>query len=203
MALISIIVACHNRAVFLGDTIQSVQKQDFPDWELILVDDGSQDRTWEVIQQHMEMDERIRGFRKSNEGPAKTRNYGAAKSCPSSRYLFFLDDDDQLEPQALGRLSSYLDQHPEVGLVGCQLRDIDTAGRRLETGRRSRWAPGRLFPHQMRDDEIETPFVVFFCATGQGPFAMYRKSVYQQTEGWDPAFWPHEDTDMFCQMALL
>jgi hypothetical protein len=54
----------------------------------------------------------------------------------------------------------------------------------------------------MRDDEIETPFAVFFCGTGQGPFAMYRRSVYEQTTGWETAFWPHEDTDMFCQMPL-
>jgi hypothetical protein len=76
-------------------------------------------------------------------------------------------------------------------------------GRKLGTGRRSRWVPGIIFPRQLRDDEVETPFVTFFCATGQGPFALYRRSVYARTQGWDPAIWPHEGTDMFCQMALL
>ena len=41
-----------------------------------------------------------------------------------------------------------------------------------------------------------------FLATAQGPFAMFRKSVFELTDLWDKNFWPHEDTDIFCQMAL-
>jgi hypothetical protein len=100
-------------------------------------------------------------------------------------------------------LCAYRDTHAEVGLLACQYEDISEHGVRLGSGHRSRWRPGLFVPHEMRDDEIETPFVSFFCATGQGPFAMYRRSVYELTEGWTTAFWPHEDTDMFCQMALL
>jgi hypothetical protein len=59
-----------------------------------------------------------------------------------------------------------------------------------------------ILPRELQDSEVKTPFVTFFCATGQGPFAMYRRSIYLLTDGWDTTFWPHEDTDMFCQMAL-
>ena len=100
-------------------------------------------------------------------------------------------------------MSDYLDQHPEVGLVGCQFQDITADGRRLGTGERSRWAPGKIFPRKLPNEEAETPFAVFFCGTGQGPFAMYRKNVFEKTTGWETAFSAHEDTDMFCQMALL
>ncbi len=203
MTTISVIVPCYNAAEFLAATIESVLHPDTSDWELILVDDGSQDDTWAIISRYMLLDSRIQGFQKNNGGTSKARNYGFSKADAAAPYLFFLDHDDQLVPHALKRMSAYLDTHPDVGLLGCQYEDVRADGHRLGTGKRSRWAPGRFFPHELRDDEVSTPFVTFFCATGQGPFAMYRRSVYLQTEGWTTAFWPHEDTDMFCQMALL
>ena len=203
MITVSLIVPCYNAANFLSATIESVLEQEMADWELILVDDGSNDSTWEIISRYMQADSRIAGFRNRNEGTTRTRNYGFSKASASSRYILFLDHDDQLEPTALARMCVYMDAHPDVGLLTCQFQDVSADGRKLGTGRRSRWAPGFIFPHKLRDDEVETPFATFFCATGQGPFAMHRRSVYVQTEGWDTTFWPHEDTDMFCQMALL
>lgn len=203
MSIVSLVVPCYNVSSFLSATIESVRSQDFRDWELILVDDGSEDDTWSIIARFMALDSRIRGFRTTNEGTSKARNYGFSKTSSTSAYVFFLDHDDQLEPIALTRLTRYMDMHPQVGLLGCQYQDISADGRRLGTGHRSRWVPGRFLPHEMRDSEIDTPFDAFFCATGQGPFALYRKSVFELTEGWEAAFWPHEDSDMFCQMALL
>ena len=203
MTTISLIVPCYNAANFLCATVESVLCQQFADWELILVDDGSRDATWEIISRYMRADARIAGFQKGNEGTTKTRNWGFAKINASSRYIFFLDHDDQLEPNALAQMSAYMDAHPDVGLLVCQFQDIGADGRKLGTGKKCRWAPGMIFPRELQDDEVETPFVTFFCATGQGPFALYRRSVYVQTEGWETTFWPHEDTDMFCQMALL
>jgi len=203
MAIISVIVPCYNSSAFLGATIDSLLHQDIPEWELILVDDGSRDDTWDVITRYTRLDSRIHGFQQSNGGTSKARNYGFSKTDTSARYVFFLDHDDQLVPHALRRMSEYLDTHPDVGLLGCQYEDVRADGLRLGTGKRSRWAPGGFFPHELHDDEVSTPFVTFFCATGQGPFAMYRRSVYLKTKGWTSAFWPHEDTDMFCQMALL
>jgi glycosyltransferase involved in cell wall biosynthesis len=203
MSTVSLIVPCYNSADFLSATIESVVHPDMSDWQLILVDDGSDDATWEIIDHYSRQDSRIVGLQKSNEGTTKTRNYGFVTVNPLSPYIFFLDHDDELEPSALARMAAYLDAHPDVGLLVCQFQEIDAGGRKLGTGKRTRWVPGMFFPRQLRDDEVETPFVTFFCATGQGPFAMYRRSVYAQTQGWDTTIWPHEDTDMFCQMALL
>lgn len=203
MPTVSLIVPCYNSSKFLLQTVDSVLKQDYSDWELILVDDGSKDNTWEIICQCMSADSRIHGFKKDNGGTTKSRNYGFSKVSPSSTYLFFLDHDDMLEPNALTWLSTYMNQHTEIGLLGCRFRDIAEDGRSLPTGKWGRWAPSLFFPRKLRDDEYDTPFVTFFCATGQGPFAMYRKSIFEQTDGWETDFWPHEDTDMFCQMALL
>jgi GT2 family glycosyltransferase len=65
--------------------------------------------------------------------------------------------------------------------------------------------PAWPLARRLKDSEFETPFVTFFCATGQGPFAMIRRSVFEKTAGFEPAlsrFSAHEDTDIFCQLAL-
>jgi glycosyltransferase involved in cell wall biosynthesis len=200
---ITVIVPCYNASAFLSSTIESVVNQNTLEWELLLIDDGSKDSTWQIISDFTARDSRIKGFRNENQGTTKTRNYGFSKASAESLYVFFLDHDDQLVPESLQQMSMYLDLHPEVGLLGCQYRDVSADGELLETGKVDRWAPGLFFPQKLRPQQVETPFETFFCATGQGPFAMYRKSVYLLTEGWDNNFWPHEDSDMFCQMALL
>lgn len=203
MPSVLLVVPCYNSAAFLSETIESVLRQDLQDWEMVLVDDGSRDATWEVISRYAARDPRIIGLQKPNEGTTKARNFGFVNAGTSSRYVTFLDHDDQWEPDALSRMSAYLDAHPDVGLLACQFQEMNAAGEKQGVGHVSRWAPGLLIPHDLGPDEFETPFVTFFCATGQGPFAMYRRTVYAQTDGWETGFWPHEDTDMFCQMALL
>jgi glycosyltransferase involved in cell wall biosynthesis len=203
LPVISVVVPCYNSENFITASIESIQNQSVSNWELILVDDGSLDQTWQIISEFCLNDTRIKSYHKENGGTSHSRNFGFSKTAPSSKYIFFLDHDDQLETSALEILSTYLDNHPDVGLLGCQYYDIDKNGVRLNTGRRSRWVPGFIIPRELSDKEIETPFVTFFCATGQGPFALFRKSVFMETDGWETKFWPHEDTDIFCQMALL
>lgn len=202
MPTVSIIVSCYNSAAFVSATVDSVLAQTQNDWELHLVDDGSKDDTGKIIENYARLDSRVFAYRKDNSGAAHTRNYGFDQTDPDAPYVIFLDHDDLLQPHALTRLCDYMDSHPEVGLLSFQFEYISAQGDRLGTGHRSRWRPGWFGPHWMRDREILTPFVTFFCATGQGPFALYRRSVYIETEGWETRFWPHEDTDMFCQMAL-
>ena len=203
MPAISVIVPCHNGARFLSAAVASVRGQSFSDWELVIVDDGSSDATATVVAGCVAADPRIRGYAQPHRGASTARNLGAARADPSSRYFFFLDSDDWLAPDALARMGGYLDARPDVGLVTCQFEDADADGTPLGTGHRSRWVPGRILPRALRPEEIATPFVTFFCATGQGPFALFRRAVFSLTEGWETAFWPHDDTDMFCQMGLL
>jgi glycosyltransferase involved in cell wall biosynthesis len=201
---VSVIVPCHNRSEFIPATIESIVRQSLADWELILVDDGSEDDTFEILKNSAAGDPRIRAFRRDHEGVGAARNFGASQCSASSKYLFFLDDDDQLEPKALEQMSEYLDKHPEVGLVGCQFHEIGVDGHKIGAGNRSRWAPSTFgIPRPLRPNEYETPFATFYCATGQGPFALFRRSVFEKIGGWTTDFWPHEDTDIFCRMALL
>jgi glycosyltransferase involved in cell wall biosynthesis len=204
MSKITVVTPCFNSRSFIADTIASVRKQETPDWSYVLVDDGSTDGTAGLLSEMAQIDERIQVVNQANAGTCRARNLGAEHASPDAKYLLFLDHDDMLEPNALRLLSDYLDAHPEVCVAGCQFREVNADGVPGSLRTRSRWVPSLLgIPRPLRATEYETPFATFYCATGQGPFAMFRRSVFLQAGGWTTEFWPHEDTDLFCKMSLL
>jgi glycosyltransferase involved in cell wall biosynthesis len=205
MPAVSVIVPTYNAARFLAPTLESLLRQSLPDWECIVVDDGSTDESAAIANQFVSRDRRFRYLRQENSGRAIACNTGYAATGSDSRYLFFLDSDDLLAPRALETLCAYLDAHSEVGVVGCQFEVIDAAGQSVRAGDRSRWVPSWRIARRLRDSEFATPFVTFYCATGQGPFALIRRAVFEKTTGFERALSPfsaHEDTDIFCQLAL-
>ena len=91
--LVSIITPCYNSEKFIFETIKSVQNQTYSNWEMIIVDDCSQDKTVEIIQNCMEDDHRIHLIQlNKNSGAAKARNIGIEKI--TGKYMTFLDADD-------------------------------------------------------------------------------------------------------------
>ena len=91
--LVSIITPCFNSEKFISDTIKSVQNQTYSNWEMIIVDDFSQDRTVEMVQNFMDEDIRIHLIQlNKNSGAAKARNIGIEKI--SGKYMTFIDADD-------------------------------------------------------------------------------------------------------------
>jgi len=88
----SVIVPTYNRLKFLPHTIESILNQSFINFELILVDDGSTDKTPQIIPQKFEHDKRFRFFRKKNEERSVARNFGMQKA--QGEYLLFFDSDD-------------------------------------------------------------------------------------------------------------
>ncbi len=90
---VSIITPSYNSEKFISETILSVQNQTYLNWEMIIVDDGSQDKTVEIIQKFIDNDSRIYLIRlKKNSGAAKARNFGIEKV--TGKYMTFLDADD-------------------------------------------------------------------------------------------------------------
>jgi glycosyltransferase involved in cell wall biosynthesis len=202
---VSVIIPCFNAERFLQATLESVVAQETVAWECIIVDDGSQDQSSFIANQFTTNDARFRLVGQENRGRALALREGCRHIASGSKYLFFLDADDLLVPKALRTLSGYLDSHPEVAVAACHSQLIDKDGNAVPGCARSRWVPGSPLPRKLRRDECVTPFATFYCGTGQGPFALHRRSVFETTEGWDPRFSEfslHEDTDIFCQMAL-
>jgi teichuronic acid biosynthesis glycosyltransferase TuaG len=91
--LISVVIPAHNVAPFIGQTLASVISQTLPDWEALVVDDGSTDETWDVVQRISRLDNRIRPFRLDrNSGATVARN--TAIGLARGEMLAFLDGDD-------------------------------------------------------------------------------------------------------------
>ena len=95
--LISVIIPLYNKRDFILGTIDSVLKQKYGDYEIIVVDDGSTDDSISVVETIS--DNRLRLFRKQNGGPSSARNYGVQQA--KGDWIFFLDADDTLEEGAL------------------------------------------------------------------------------------------------------
>lgn len=199
---VGVVIISYNNEKHIVATIESVINQAFKDWTCILVDNGSTDQTFEIIEKKIEGDFRFKAFKKTNEGPGPGRNYGFAHLPDEIEYIHFLDGDDMLYPAFLSEMTAYLDTHSKVGLVACQFDIIDMDGEFIKKGRRSRFAPSRLgFPQDIPLSTYLTPFVSFFSSTAVGPYGVYRRSVFVNTEGY--TLHSQEDTDMFCQMSLL
>ena len=98
--LISIVIPLYNKEKFIKNTINSVLRQSYKDFELVIVDDGSTDDSVNIVKSIS--DSRIRIISKQNEGVSKTRNRGIIEA--KGEYIFFLDADDYLVPEALNIL---------------------------------------------------------------------------------------------------
>lgn len=97
--LVSIILTTYNRSNYLKKCIESVIAQTFTDWELIIVDDGSTDETFNLISVYTKSNQKIRCMKHSNRGAPLSRNSGILAS--TGKYITFLDSDDKYEPDHL------------------------------------------------------------------------------------------------------
>jgi glycosyltransferase involved in cell wall biosynthesis len=111
----SIVLCTYNRVHIVRRAIESVLLQTFQDWELIIVDDGSQDTTREVISDLVSSDPRISYYYEKNQGVALARDYGCAKA--SGKYFTFLDSDDEYHPTHLESRYEILIGTPAIELL--------------------------------------------------------------------------------------
>ena len=104
--MISIITPVYNAENYLSKCIGSVRDQGYTDWELILIDDGSSDNSYQLMQQYALSDSRIKVFKQNNSGPAAARNKGMREA--EGDYITFLDSDDWIVPDALEKIDSII-----------------------------------------------------------------------------------------------
>jgi len=123
MPKISVIIPCYNGEKFISEAIKSVQGQTYKNWELIIVDDGSTDRSCEIVEQYL--NNKIRLVRNTyNEGIAKTMNKGIKVS--TGDFIAFLDQDDIWHPRKLElQLQKFMNAGNNLGLVGCGMVFIE------------------------------------------------------------------------------
>jgi len=124
--VVRIIMPAYNAERFIERAVESILAQSFSEWELVIVDDGSSDRTAEVISQLC--DERISLIRQNNAGPEAARQRGFA-GC-QAEFVARMDADDVMDGGRLRLQVEFLRSRPEVGAVGGQIRFLSEDGRR-------------------------------------------------------------------------
>jgi glycosyltransferase involved in cell wall biosynthesis len=177
MARVSVIIPTYNAEKFIAQTIQSVLEQTYQDFEILVIDDGSPDRSVEVCQQFQ--DDRLRIIRQPNRGVPGARNTGirAAKG----EFIALLDADDIWLPEKLATHVQHLDQRPEVGISFSYSALIDDNG--ALTG---------LYQKPKRMDNITPDYVLCRNPIGNGSAAVLRRQVFDDIAFEDDKYGPIE-----------
>jgi glycosyltransferase involved in cell wall biosynthesis len=130
----SIIIPTYNRAHLINDTIQSVLQQDYNDYELIIIDDGSNDLTGEVVSRIIEenKDKRIFYYYKENGERAAARNYGLKKA--KGDYVNFFDSDDVLYSDHLSEANRVISNSPHTEIFHLRYEVVNEKGKKISEG---------------------------------------------------------------------
>ena len=183
MSKVSVIIPAYNQGCYLGEAIDSVVKQTYPDFEVIVVDDGSTDHTPEVVASYS--DERIRYIYQDNRGLSAARNTGIRHS--TGIYLSFLDSDDLFLPEKLALLVEELKNKPEIGLVAGQAIPIDEHGNRIGA------IFARPFPEDTAQLLLRNPVHV--------GSVMLRRHWQEKVGFFDETLRSYEDWDMWLRLG--
>jgi glycosyltransferase involved in cell wall biosynthesis len=179
--IVSVIMPVYNQAPYIGEAIESVLRQTYTGWQLIIVNDGSTDATADVIHQYNHP--RIHYQYQVNQGVSRARNVGIRAA--SGAYITFLDADDAMHPEKIALQVSHLQSNSDLGLSYHSSIEMDMTGRKLALYR----APAKVtlenlltgFPFTMND-------------------FMVRKAYLDTTGGFNEALTVNEDRDLFLRL---
>jgi glycosyltransferase involved in cell wall biosynthesis len=200
---VSIIVPCFNGERFVEQAVTSALAQEGA-LEVIVVDDGSTDRSASIVQSMADRDERVELCRGPNRGVANARNTGAGAISPRSRYILFLDADDVLAPGAIRVLQQRLEREPDLGAAFGSRARIDPTGALIDPAPvpipayfadrravRSVEAGDRIgYWHILPINPISTP--------GQ---CLIRRSALPAGDVFDQRYAPCEDWELWLRLA--
>ena len=162
--LVSIVVPLYNQRDYIQEAIDSVRNQSYPNWELIIMDDGSTDDGKQIVLDVKKYDQRIFLYTQQNSGPSITRNEAILRS--TGKYILPLDGDDKIAPTYIEKAVEYLESHPNCKLVYCKAEKFGA-----ESGS---WPlPEYKYENLLWENMI-------FCT------AMFRRSDYDKTIGYNP-----------------
>ena len=183
---VSVIIPAYNAAWCVGKAIDSVLDQDFRDFEVIVVNDGSTDDTAAVLATYGEA---IRVVHQANGGMSNARNAGIHVA--KGEFVAFLDSDDWWLPGKLSRQLKLMRNNPEIGFTSCAARVEDPDGRLLNL-----WTCGNS----------EAPFLPYLFEgnagiAGGSSALMVRRKLLEQTGVYDETLGGVEDADLWMRLA--
>ena len=180
---VSVIIPTYNRGWIIKEAIDSVLSQDYRDFELIVVDDGSTDNTDDILNSYRED---IIVFRQKNQGVSAARNRGLAEA--SGRFIAFLDSDDLWLPQKLSRQVEFFNKNPDAQI--CQTEETwIRKGVRVNPKKRHKKPWGMIFEPSLA-----------LCLVSPSA-VMIRRSLFEKVGGFDETLPACEDYDLWLRIS--
>lgn len=181
--LVSVVVPCFNSRPCLSLCLESLKGQTFSDFEVIVIDDGSDDGTAEITRQWTEHDHRFRLYSREHAGVAKAMNFGIQMA--EGEYVARMDSDDVCRPDRLEKQSDFLLANPAIGLVGSR---VDFGGDRERAAGYAfyvDWINSVVNEHELRVQRFVELLI-------PNPSIMFRKSLIQKHGGFLDGYFPED-----------
>lgn len=183
MKKVSIVLPTYNGARYIAESIDSVLKQTYKNWELIIVDDCSTDNTLEIIQEYAQKDSRITINRnETNQKLPRALNVGFRMA--SGDYYTWTSDDNKYDEDAIETMVDFLEKNIEFGMVYCNIRRLDENGN-----------------FSMGEDALEPKYL--YTGSYIGACFLYRREVAEAVGEYDPDMFLVEDYDYWLRISKL
>jgi len=178
---VSVLMPAYNAEKYISEAIESILNQTFSDFEFIIIDDCSSDKTWEIIQEYVKKDKRIVAINnKENLGIAGNRN--KLKKLAKGEYIMWQDADDISMEDRMQRQVEVLDKDSSIGIVGGYLQFFDNTG------------DLNIRKYDSKDGILRRN--IFRYSPVAQPASMIRKKFLDQIGDYDLNYPPAEDLDM-------
>lgn len=185
--LVSLVMGIYNGATYLERSLDSALAEDAVDLELVLVDDGSTDRTPQILEDYAGRDPRIRVIRQANVGLTRALVRGCAEA--RAELIVRQDADDLSVPGRFAMQAAELAAHPQLALVTSWVECIGPRDEVLYTNASS-----------MSDEEATSALLKGLHGPVHGS-VMFRRALYEQAGGYRPAFRYAQDSDLWRRLA--
>ena len=183
---VSVVMPVFNGEDHVAEAIESILQQDLEDFEFIIVDDGSQDTTPQILADYARRDDRIRIVTQANGGVTRALLSGIAEA--RGRYVARMDADDLSMPDRLRKQVALLLARPELVAVTCHIEHFGADGRTIRV---------EVPEH---DPRLLPLLCCFFNRVGGGGQIMFDRAAYDAVGGFDPEFRVSEDYDLWTRM---
>ena len=188
VAFISVLMPVYNAERYLRKAVDSILAQTHRDFELIAVDDGSSDRSKEILDSYAARDPRVRVISRPNTGIVGALNDGLAEA--KGVFIARMDADDIAVPTRFADQLAFLKANPKCIAVGTAVKIIDSSGNVVDEH-----APATSH------EAIEAALLSGNGGALYHPTAMFRTNAIRAVNGYDPAFCKAEDLDLYLRLS--
>ncbi|MFM9916818.1 MAG: glycosyltransferase family 2 protein [Rhizobacter sp.] len=188
--LATVLIPVYNAEAYLLEALRSISAQTFADFEILVVDDGSTDRSPELLAEYARADPRLRVLRQANGGISAALNRGLEDA--RGEFIVRMDADDVMLPPRIQTQVAFLQAHPRLGFCASAMEMIDSKGRVFD----------RYSPRPRTEAELDQMMTDRLPIVYTHPTVTYRTAAVRALGGYDREQEPCEDMDLFGRLIL-